>query len=506
VSARAPAAILGRVDVGAGLNLVGILLRYLSLAFLVPAAVALGNGEPVWPFLAAGAITGGAGWIVEKTTTGGDRIGQREAFFVVAVSWLVAAFFVSLPYVLSGEEQFANPLDAYFEAMSGMTTTGATILTDVDALPKGLAMWRQLSQWLGGMGIIVLALAVLPRLRVGGRQLFESELPGPEVERLTASIRTVARRLWLLYAGLTLLEVVVLAVIGWTGLDPRMTLYDAFAHSFTTLPTGGFSTHARSIEYFGAASQWAIVAFMALAGMNFALIFRALRRHAGVWRDEELRLYVALLLVASGLVLAKLLSRDVFAGEAAVRHSVFQVVSMMTTTGYASTDFNLWPIFATLVLVLLMLVGGSAGSTAGAIKVVRVLLLAKILRRELDQTVHREAVVPVRLNGAVLDERTVRGVGSFILLYGVIFVVGALGLALTEAVVQTHVDLTWEETISAVATTLGNVGPGLGFLGPMGSFEPFSPVSKVILIVLMWAGRLELIPVVVLVTRGYWRR
>jgi trk system potassium uptake protein TrkH len=189
-----------------------------------------------------------------------------------------------------------------------------------------------------------------------------------------------------------------------------------------------------------------------------------------------------------------------------VRHSVFQVVSMMTTTGYASTDFNLWPIFATLVLVLLMLVGGSAGSTAGAIKVVRVLLLAKILRRELDQTVHREAVVPVRLNGAVLDERTVRGVGSFILLYGVIFVVGALGLALTEAVVQTHVDLTWEETISAVATTLGNVGPGLGFLGPMGSFEPFSPVSKVILIVLMWAGRLELIPVVVLVTRGYWRR
>jgi trk system potassium uptake protein TrkH len=356
------------------------------------------------------------------------------------------------------------------------------------------------------MGIIVLALAVLPRLRVGGRQLFESELPGPEVERLTASIRTVARRLWLLYAGLTLLEVVVLAVIGWTGLDPRMTLYDAFAHSFTTLPTGGFSTHARSIEYFGAASQWAIVVFMALAGMNFALIFRALRRHAGVWRDEELRLYVALLLVASGLVLAKLLSRDVFAGEAAVRHSVFQVVSMMTTTGYASTDFNLWPIFATLVLVLLMLVGGSAGSTAGAIKVVRVLLLAKILRRELDQTVHREAVVPVRLNGAVLDERTVRGVGSFILLYGVIFVVGALGLALTEAVVQTHVDLTWEETISAAATTLGNVGPGLGFLGPMCSFEPFSPVSKVILIVLMWAGRLELIPVVVLVTRGYWRR
>jgi len=506
VSARAPAGGFARVDVSGALNLVGLILRYLSLAFALPAVVALWNGESLWPFLAAGALTGGTGWALEKTTVGRERIGQREAFFVVAVSWLVVAFFVSLPYLLSGQDQLASPLDAYFEAMSGMTTTGATILTDVDALPRGLAMWRQLSQWLGGMGIIVLALAVLPRLRVGGRQLLESELPGPEVERLTASIRTVARRLWLLYAGLTLLEIVVLAVIGWTGLDPRMTFFDAVAHAFTTMPTGGFSTHARSIEYFGAWTQWAIVAFMVVAGMNFALLFRALRRHGSAWRDEELRLYVALLVLASSVVLAKLLSRGLYEGEAAVRQSVFQVVSIMTTTGYTSTDFNVWPIFAGLVLVLLMLIGGSAGSTAGGMKVVRVLLLARILRRELDQTVHREAVVPIRLNGAALDERTARAVGSFILLYAVIFVAGALGLALTEAVASSHADLTWEETFSATATTLGNVGPGLGFLGPMGSFEPFSPISKGILIVLMWAGRLELIPVVVLLTRGYWRR
>jgi trk system potassium uptake protein TrkH len=507
VTARAePRGWVGRVDVSGALNLVGVVLRYLSVAFLFPVAIALWNGEAIWPFLAAGALTGGAGWALEKTTAGRERIGLREAFFVVAVTWLVAAFFVSLPYLFSGQDQLSSPLDAYFEAMSGMTTTGATILTDVDALPRGLAMWRQLSQWLGGMGIIVLALAVLPRLRVGGRQLLESELPGPEVERLSASIRTIARRLWVLYAGLTVLQIVVLAVIGWTGLDPRMTLYNAVAHSFTTLPTGGFSTHARSIEYFGAASQWAIAAFMAIAGVNFALIYRALRRHAGVWRDEELRLYVALLAVASAAVLAKLLTRDVYDGEEAVRQSVFQVVSMMTTTGFASADFNAWPIFTGLVLVLLMLIGGSAGSTAGAIKVVRVLLLGRILRRELDQTVHREAVVPIRFNGVVLDERTVRGVGAFILLYGLIFVAGVLGLAVSEAVTTAENDLAWEEGVSAVATTLGNVGPGLGFLGPMGSFEPFSPVSKVILIVLMWAGRLELLPVVVLLTRGYWRR
>jgi trk system potassium uptake protein TrkH len=492
--------------VSGALNLVGLVLRYLSVAFLFPVTIALWNGETIWPFLAAGALTGGAGWVLEKTTAGRERIGLREAFFVVAVTWVAAAFFVSLPYVFSGQEQLASPLDAYFEAMSGMTTTGATILTDVDALPRGLAMWRQLSQWLGGMGIIVLALAVLPRLRVGGRQLLESELPGPEVERLTASIRTIARRLWVLYVALTVLQIAVLAVIGWTGLDPRMTLYNAVAHSFTTLPTGGFSTHARSIEYFGAASQWAFVVFMAIAGVNFALIYRALRRHAGVWRDEELRLYLALLAVASAAVLAKLLARDVYDGEEAVRQSVFQVVSMMTTTGYASADFNAWPIFTGLVLVLMMVIGGSAGSTAGAIKVVRVLLLGRILRRELDQTVHREAVVPIRFNGVVLDERTVRGVGAFILLYGLIFVAGVLGLAVTEAVATAENDLAWEEGFSAVATTLGNVGPGLGFLGPMGSFEPFSPVSKVILIVLMWAGRLELLPVVVLLTRGYWRR
>ena len=267
------------VDVGGALNLVGSLLKYLSLAFLVPASVAFGYGETAWPFVLSALVTVFAGWSLERVTRGKDRVGPREGFLVVALTWLLAAFFVSLPYLIASESQLGNPLDAYFESMSGLTTTGASVLTDVESLNHSLVMWRQFSQWIGGMGIIVLALAVLPRLRVGGRQLLESELPGPDVEKLTASIRTVARRLWVLYFALTVLMVLVLAVIGWTGLDERMNLFEAVAHAFATLPTGGFSTQARSIEGFSVATQWAIVGFMALAGVNFALMYRAVLRH-----------------------------------------------------------------------------------------------------------------------------------------------------------------------------------------------------------------------------------
>lgn len=494
------------VDLTAALNLVGALVKYLALAALLGIGVALVYGESPLPFLLAGAIAGGGGWLLEHVTRGKETVGIREGFFVVAFTWVVASFFFAVPYLVAGEPQLSNLLDAYFEAMSGMTTTGASVLTDVEGLDRSLLMWRQFSQWIGGMGIIVLALAVLPRLRVGGRQLLESELPGPEVERLTASIRTVARRLWGLYVALTGVLVLALAVVGWTGADPLMTFYDAVAHAFTTMPTGGFGTKARSFEEFAPLTQWIVAVFMILAGANFALIYAAVRRLGHPSRDEEFRLYLILLLVASAALFAKLAGRGVYEGEEAVRHAVFQAASMMTTTGYASVDFNLWPIFATMILVALMFLGGSAGSTAGAIKIVRVLVLAKILRRDLDQTVHREAVVPLRLNGLAVDERTVRGIGAFVLLYLVVFVVGTLALVISEALNPARADLTWAEGISASATTLGNVGPGLGSLGPMGSYAGLAESSKAILIVLMWMGRLELLPVLLMFTRSYWRR
>jgi trk system potassium uptake protein TrkH len=493
------------VDVGAALNLVGALVKYLSLALAFPIAVAIGYGDPVWPFVVTAFVTAVAGAGLERFTTGKEHVGAREGFLVVALTWLAAAAVGALPYVVAGDDQLGSPLDAYFEAMSGFTTTGATVLTDVPALSHSLMMWRQFTQWLGGMGIIVLALAILPRLRVGGRQLFESEAPGPEAEPLTASIRETARRLWLLYLVLTGAMVATLTLLGWSGVDERMGPYEALAHAFTTLPTGGFSTRAQSLAEFGAASQWVVALFMAIAGANFALLYLAfVRRHARVLvRDEELRLYLGFLALGSLVLFAELATEDIHEGEEALRHAAFQAVSMMTTTGAASADFTQWTALGGVTLVGLMFIGGCAGSTAGSIKVVRHLLIGRILWRELDQTVHPEIVHPVRLNGSPIEDRTLRGVIVFVLLYVGLFAVGALALVVDAAYGNTNVSPF--DAIAAAATTLGNVGPGFGFAGPFGSFDPFGDVSKGVMIVLMWAGRLEILPVFVLLTRTYWR-
>jgi trk system potassium uptake protein len=493
------------VDVLGSLNLVGALIKYLSLATLFPIAFAIGYSESVWPFVIAGIVGGGFGWTLERLTEGKELVGIREGFLVVSLTWLMAAGLGALPYIFSGEDQFASPVDAYFEAMSGFTTTGASVLTDIEALPHSLAMWRQLTQWLGGMGIIVLFLAILPRLRVGGRQLLEHELPGPEFEQLTARIRDTARRLWALYVALTAAEFAALALLGWTGADDEMSPYEALAHALTTMPTGGFSTEARSIEAFGAATQWVIVGFMVAAGMNFALLYRALvrRQPRALVRDEEFRLYLALLLAGSALLLAELWTEGVIRGEEAVRAGAFQVVSIMTTTGYASADFNLWPVFAAIVLIAAMFFGGSAGSTSGSVKVVRHLLIGRILRRELDQTVHPEIVSRVRLNAVPVEERTLRAISSFVLLYVGVFALGTFALVADGA--RLDLDLRVLDALGAAATTLGNVGPAFGFAGPMGSFEPFSDASKLVMILLMWLGRLEIIPVAILLSRHYWR-
>ena len=494
------------IDVFATVNLVGTLGKYLGLGALFPVMIALWYREPIWPFLAAGAITSGLGFALERLTAGAAvRVGVREGFLVVSATWLLAAGFASLPYLFAGGDQLGHPVDAYFEGMSGFTTTGASVVTDYDALPRSIDMWRAFTQWLGGMGIIVLAIAVLPRLRVGGRQLMESELPGPEIAQLSERIRSTARLLWVLYVGLTALETLALASLGWLGVDDRMTPFEALAHAFTTMPTGGFSTQARSIEAFSAAAQWIIVVFMILAGANFALMYRGfVRRRPRVFlRDEEFRLYLALAFGASVVLTAQLWGYGIAEGEAAVRSGVFQTVSIMTTTGYASADFALWPALLLLSLFALMFVGASAGSTGGSIKVVRHLLLGKVLRRELDQTVSPEVVMPVKLNGAPVDERTLRAIASFILLYVGIWAVGAAVLAIDSAL--SGVDLGTLEALGTSATALGNVGPSFGITGPMGSYAPLGDVSKITLIGLMWVGRLEIVPVVVLFTRHYWR-
>lgn len=493
------------VEVGAALNLVGALLRYFSPAFLIPAAVALGYGEDAVPFLLAAVATAAAGLALELPTRGKERVGAREGYLVIALVWLLVAGACALPYLFSGEPQLRSPVDAYFESMSGVTTTGASVLTDIEGLSRSLAFWRQLTTWLGGMGILVLALAVLPRLRVGGRQLFEAESPGPGVEQLTVRIREAARRFLVLYVAITAAEVFALAAIGWAGLDDEMTLFDAVGHSFATVATAGFSPRARSLEEFSAVTQWVVVVFMILAGTNFALTYAAIvrKRARALARDEEFRLYLALLALGSALVLVELLSEDIFAGEAAVRHAVFNAVSTMTTTGFASADFNQWTTLTSVTLIGLMFFGASAGSTSGSVKVVRHVLVGKILRRELDQTVHPELVAPIHLNRTLVDERSVRAVIVFVLLYIGFFALGTFGILLDAAHLEAVVRPI--DAIAGSATSLGNVGPGLGVAGPMGSFDPYGTASKMIMIVLMWVGRLEILPVVVLLTRSYWR-
>lgn len=493
------------VDLTGAINIVASLTKYLSLATLVPAAVAIGYRESPWPFLIGGAIVGGIALGTERLTRGDHRIGSREGFLIVSLTWVVAAALGALPYLLSGEPELNRPIDAYFEAMSGFTTTGATVLTDIDSLSRSVLLWRQFTQWFGGIGIIVLALAVLPRLRVGGRQLLEHEMPGPEIESLSTRIADTARRVWILYISLTAALIVVLVGFAVSGVDERLTVYDAFAHALTTVPTGGFGTEDTSLTDFGAATHWVIALFMVLGGANFALLYRALvrREPRAFARDEEFRLYVGLMALASVVVGAVLWTDGVATGEAAVRHAVFQTVSVMTTSGFATTDFAIWPVLAVITLVGLMFMGGSAGSTSGSVKVVRHLLLGKVLRREIDQTLHPELVAPVRLSRSVVDERTLRAVTSFILLYIGIFILGVLVLAADAA--RVGLDLSVLEAVAASAASLGNVGPAFGFAGPFGSFQPFSDLSTGVMIGLMWLGRLEIIPIVVLLSRHYWR-
>jgi trk system potassium uptake protein len=499
---------VGGVDVGSSLDLVGGVLKWVGLTFAAPAAVAVGYGEPPWPFLIAGALAVAAGWALDAVTRAdaASAVGVREGFLVVALIWLVVPAFGALPFLLGGEEQLSNPFHAYFESVSGFTASGATVVPDVEALDRSMLFWRQLSHWLGGMGIIVLAVAVLPRLRIGGRHLFERELAGPtEIERMSTTIRETARRLWRLYVGLTAVAALVLATLGWTGLDPEMRLFDAIAHAFSVVSLGGFSSRNDSAAGFAAVTQWALVAFMVIAGFNFLRLWVVLIQRRGriVARDEEARLYLLLLVAGAALLVIELLAGGVESGEPGIRQAAFHGVAIMTTTGFATADYTEWGSLAAMTLLLLMFVGASAGSTCGSIKVIRHLLLFKMVRREIEQTVHRETVRPVLVSGVVVEDRALRGTIVFVLLYLLTFAAGALALTLDAR--RTGVDLPAFEAFAAAAACLGNVGPAFGFAGPFGSYEPFGDVSTGILTLLMWLGRVELLPAVVLLSRRYWR-
>ena len=474
-------------------HLLSLIVMALGVGILASAFVSLFYEHPDLPaLLASTAVCLAVGIPVFLATRlgGHTTIGYREGFLITGLGWIVAMIFGALPYLIYG---MFSPIDALFEAMSGFTTTGASVLQNFDQ-PRGLMFWRSLTHWYGGMGIIVLFVAVLPSLGGGAIRLFSAEAPGPVPERLTPKIRDTAKGLWLIYVGISAAE--MLALRG-AGLD----LYDAITHTFGTMATGGFSPRAESIAAY---DMWhvelIIVFFMVLAGANFALYFAVLSGQTRrLLRDPELRLYLAMLLggvvaVATSLMLAG--PHEEIIG--ALRDATFQVVSIQTTTGYVTADFDQWNTFAKAYLVVIMFVGGSAGSTAGGIKVARVLLLAKNAHHEITRQAHPRAVLPVKIGGRVISEDVRMAVLGFFSIHVAVFVGGTLAMAMT------NVDIV--SAVASVAATLNNIGPGLEVVGPTLNYAPIHASGKIILITLMLMGRLELYAVLLPFTRRFWNR
>ncbi len=475
-------------------HLCGVLVRLFGAMFLVPAAVAVGYGEfhDALGFVLATVVTLGLGHGMRRA--GGmsaeesvERMRRVEGLTVVSASWLLIAHLAAIPYVWAG----VGPIDALFESMSGLTTTGATVLRDFSLFGRGIFFWRSMTQWLGGMGVIALFVAVLPRLSIGGRELFFAEAPGPSEEKVSPQIRKTASLLWRLYAGLTLLQVIALSLAG-------LPLYDSVSHAMTTLAAGGFSPHPLSVGgYQNAAVEWIIIVFMFIAGANFALQYRALARRdfRVLAADDELRAYTAVVAVATVLlVLALGVGGDVMTTS---RTALFQVLSILTTTGYASVDFQLWSEQAKMVLLVLMFIGGCAGSASGGPKVVRHIVLARYTLQSLRRTLHPRAVLPVKLGGRVVPEPILQEVVVFFLFYLLVFSVSCGIVVALGADIMTG--------LTATIACLGNIGPGFNQVGPMAHFGDLHPVSRVTLTLAMWIGRLEVLTVLVVLRPEVWR-
>jgi len=460
--------------------LLGRLLLALGAALLVPGGVALYLGSAdAKAFFVSAALVGVLGIVVQRVFRGGLHAPFRrhEAFMLVSATWIMASLVGALPYVFIKGGGFI--VDGLFESASGFTTTGASILSDVESETQALLLWRSLTQWLGGMGIIVLGIAILPKLAIGGMELLGAEAPGPVTEKLTPRIAQTAKALWGIYALLTGAQAGALMLLGMTPLN-------AVNHALTTMATGGFSTSNASIGAFGPAIEMVVTVFMVLAGVNFALHFRLLRGKPLVMlRDAEFRFYIGLIVMATSLLAADLLINDDVGGLGnALRLGVFQATAIITTTGFATANFDAWPDFSRTLLFLLMFVGGCAGSTGGSVKVVRILIVVKRLGQELKRIVQPHAVFPVRVGNRAIPEDIVNRVTTFFLLFIVLFLAGGL---LLEASGLDPVT-----AFSASATCLSNVGPGFANVGPSNTMSELPVVSKLILMSLMIIGRLEL--------------
>jgi trk system potassium uptake protein TrkH len=474
------------------LRILGALLLFLAIALLFPVPFSWFYGDgAVGAFFLSSIISAGCGGLLYSQSRSETDMSVREGFAVVTFGWTFFALFGALPFVFSGA--IPSYLNAFFETMSGFTTTGSTILTDIEAMPPSLLLWRSLTQWLGGMGIIVLSLAILPMLGVGGMQLFKAEVPGPTADRLKPRIQDTAKLLWGVYVLLTGAEVILLMTGG-------MGFFDAINHAFTTMATGGFSTRDASVAAFDSAFiDWIITLFMFLAGVNFSLHYLALRGRLGDFiRNEEFLFYSGLAMV--GIILVTLLNMgDIYPDFFdSLRFSAFQVVSILTTTGFGTADYELWPVLCQYLLVFAMFIGGCAGSTGGGMKVARILLLFKHAQVQIYRLIHPRAVRLVKLGDRPVDKDVMQSILGFFAVY--------LGVFVAASFIMAGIGMDLTSAAASVIATLSNIGPGLGSVGPADNFAQVPALGKLVLAFCMLLGRLELFTVLVLVFPSFWRK
>jgi trk system potassium uptake protein TrkH len=472
-------------------KIMGALLFLLGSFMLAAAAISWYYQEDSSQILISAAISLVMGLGLFFSFSKQDQlVRKREGYMIVTLSWLLMTIFGMIPFVLS--EQVISIPDAFFETISGLTTTGATILTDIEAMPKGLLFWRSMTQWIGGLGIIVLTVAIFPLLGIGGIELFVAESPGPTSDKVHPRISETAKRLWYIYVGLT----IACALMFWAG---GMTLFDAVNHAFTTLATGGFSTKNSSLAFYDSAFiEYVALAFMFLAGVNFTLIYFGLvGQFKRILRNDEFKTYAFVLIVVSVAVAIPIYMQSGSDLEQSFRKSAFQVISVVTTTGFITDDYTAYGHGVSFTFFMLLFAGGCAGSTSGGIKFVRHTVFFKNSWLEFKRIVHPRAIVPLIINGERVTGRIINNIMNFLLIYLLTFVVGAMIMSMLGYDLAT--------SLGSVATCLGNAGPAIGMVGPTGNFAFFSPEAKIVLAMIMLLGRLELFTILILFTPFFWR-
>lgn len=485
----------------------GALLILEALFMAMPALVAYHYGEyDFWAFVNSTILTFASGLLLLVMGNRAPRkVGEREGYFIVAIIWVLFSIFGMLPFLMSGE--IASVTDAWFETVAGFSTTGATIVSDVEAMTHGCLFWRALMQWLGGCGIIVLSVAILPMFGLGGMQLYAAEVTGVSYEKLSPRIADTAKRVWGMYILLTCVEAVILCLFD-------MEPFDSICHSMSTIATGGFSTKNLSIIEYGRGVQWTIAIFMFLSGINFAyLIYAIMGKPGKLFKDEETRWYagavgICTIVLAIGLCIhygtivadspANLITSFFYTTERALRKSFFMVCSAMTSTGFAASDYMTWPHLFWVMVFFMMFTGGAAGSTAGGIKWVRLAIMAKNAFAECKRRIHPNAIIPVKLNGKVLPQSTINNVMAFMMIYVIILVLTVLIFCASGVV--------FDEAIGTAVSAIGNVGVSIGQFGPSGSYEFFPTVAKWWMTVVMVIGRLELFTIILLFSPSLWKR